>query len=173
MAVPKILQIVSGVKAVYNALLSSAGAGSANQIPALDATGRLDISFMPSGIGGSVSPTLTASAVITAGMLTNIYNNAGVASVRPADNTAVGSEANSWANAGIASGGTGTVTLAGIVAGSALAGLTAGVKYFLGTVGAVTTTAPATAGNVIQPVGVALSATTLEFMPDPAPVTYA
>ena len=171
MAVPALLQIVTGVKSVYRALLSSAGAGSANQLPALDGTGRLDISFMPSGLGASVSPTVTASAAISAGMLTNIYNNAGVLSVRPADNTNAASFANSFATAAIAAAATGTVTLTGICAG--MTGMTAGVTQYLGTAGGVTTTPPTTVNYLVQEVGFALSTTTMEFAPDPTPVTYA
>ena len=45
-----------------------------------------------------------------------------------------------------------------------LSGLTVGATYFLGAVGAVAAVAPATAGNIIQPVGKAISATSLEFV---------
>jgi hypothetical protein len=47
-----------------------------------------------------------------------------------------------------------------------MSGLTPGAKYFLATTaGGVSATAPSGSGNVVQPVGVAINATTLSFNP--------
>lgn len=151
-------------------IATSAGAGSAGTIPKLNSAGAIDATMMPSGVGAN-SVSATASATITAGQLVNIYNNAGALAVRPADNTAAGSEANGYATAGITSGASGSVNLGpGSVTG--LTGLTLGSRYYLGTVGAITTTAPSTTNNVVQAVGIATSTTALDFQPAP-PVTLA
>lgn len=165
------ITVVSGAKKFLAAIQTSAGVGDAGKIAALDATGRFDISMMPTGVGAASTATATASATITAGMATNLYTNAGALNVRPADNTTAGSEANSFATAGITSGTSGSVQItSGIVSG--LSGLTPGAKLYLGTTGGVTATAPSATGNVLQVVGRALSSSTFEFNPDPDPVSY-
>lgn len=149
---------------------TSAGSGSAGILVKLNSAGAVDATMMPAGVGAN-AVTATASATITAGQLVNIYNNAGALGVRPADNTSAGSEANGYATAGITSGASGSVNLGpGSVTG--LTSLTVGSRYYLGTVGAITTTAPSTTGNVVQSVGIATSTTALDFQPL-APVTLA
>jgi hypothetical protein len=110
-----------------------------------------------------------ASEAISAGNLCNVYNNAGTANVRKADNTAAGKEANAVALTGISNGGTGTVYLPGATV-TGLSGLTPGSYEWLGTSGGTTETAPTTAGNISQIVGYAESATSMYFFPL-APVT--
>jgi hypothetical protein len=137
------------------------GVSNAGALVSLNSAGLID-STMLTAVSALPTQSAAATSAITAGMLTNLYSNAGVLSVRPADSTVAGSEANSYATANIASGATGTVNVGeGIVTG--LSGLTLGSKYYLGTAGALTVTAPSAAGNVVQPVGIALSATSLDF----------
>lgn len=192
------LTIVSGIKTLVRGNQTSAGAGDAGKLVALNSAGFVDPTMTTiagtlaagtnvsvTGTGTTASPytisstasggvttvTATASATISAGMLVNFYNNAGALDARPADNSAAGSEANGFATAGVTNGASGTFTLGGIITG--LSGLTIGATYFLGTVGGITTTAPTAAGTNLQVVGKAISATQLEFTPDPAPVTLA
>lgn len=192
------LAIVNGIKTLVRANQTSAGAGDAGKLVALNASGFVDptmttiagtvaagtnVTVTGSGTtaspytisstssGGATTVTCVTSAAISAGMLINLYSNGGVLTARPADNTAAGSEANGFALAGVSSGASGTFNLGGIITG--LSGLTIGATYYLGTVGAVTPTAPTTAGNNLQVAGKAISATQLEFNPDPAPVTLA
>lgn len=168
MAAQSFIDIVSGRLKRTFAILTSAGAGDANKIPALDAGGKLDISFMPSGVGANTISVL-ASEAISAGNLVNIYNNAGTLNVRKADNTAAGKEANGAALSSISNAATGTVYLPGVTV-TGLSSLTPGAYYWLDTAGGVTTTAPTTANNISQIVGYAESATSLYFFPH-APVT--
>lgn len=171
MSVQRFLALISGKISEVVPLTVSAGAGSSGSLVALNGAGAVDISMMPAGIGGNTF-TGPASAAISAGMLVNIYSNAGVMSIRPADSSATGSKADGYATEAISSGSTGTVNLGpGAITG--LSGLTVGSDYYLGTVGVATVTPPATAGNVVQYVGKAVSATALDFQPAPMPVTVA
>lgn len=106
--------------------------------------------------------TVLASASIAAGALVNIYDNAGTANIRPADNTSSSTPANAFAPSAISSAASGIVVpFHGPISG--LSGLTPGTNYFLGTSGGLTTTAPSTSGDVIQTVGIAITASTFQF----------
>lgn len=171
MSVQRFLALIAGKLSELVPATSSAGAGSAGQIVALNAAGAVDITMMPSGIGANTF-TGPATAAISAGMLINLYSNAGVVSIRPADSTAAGSKADGYATSAIASGANGTVNLGpGAITG--LSGLTAGSDYYLSTVGGISDTPPSAAGNVVQYVGKATSATELDFQPSTMPVTVA
>ena len=82
----KVLQIHPTLNVPYEVegTVVSAGAGNAGDIPALDATGKLDMSVMPNGIGADTA-IIEASESLTAGDFVNIYNNTGTAIVRKAD----------------------------------------------------------------------------------------
>ena len=109
---------------------------------------------------------------MSAGNVVNIYNNAGTPNARKADATAEGKEANGFVIAAVSSSATATVYLDGAQI-TGLSGLTAGARQYVSTTaGAVTATPPSTAGNVVQCVGVAVNATTIDFMPA-EPVTLA
>jgi hypothetical protein len=147
------------------------GSGSAGQIPALDSTtGLLPLSMMPTGIGPSTVPLPTSAALTATSPFVNVYSNAGTATARPADSTAVGSEANGFVLANVGNGGTATVYAGGLITG--LTGITPGANYFLGTAGSFTTTPPSNAGNIVQFIGKGYNTTTIEFNPQ-QPVTVA
>lgn len=152
----------NGQKVSVAASQTSSGASSAGAVVALNASGQIDGTMMPSGVGAT-TVTATASAAISAGQLVNLYSNAGVLTAKPADNTS-GAEANAFATAGVANSATGTFTLSGLVNG--LSGLTVGTVYLLGVNGGTTTTAPTTSGYIIQAVGKAVSTSSIEFQPD-------
>lgn len=150
---------------------TSAGAGDAGKLPKLDAGGKLASSMMPAGLGADVR-TVVASEAISAGNLVNLWSNAGTINARKADATVAGKEAHGFAQAAIASAASGEITFDGTISG--LTGLTVGARYFLATTaGGITTTPPSAAGNIVQVVGVAPSATELIFEADNAPVTLA
>lgn len=107
--------------------------------------------------------TILASASIAAGDLVNVYNNSGTANVRPADNTSSSTFANGVALSAISSAASGVITF-GAVTVTGLSGLTPGT-LFLSTSGGVTSTAPSSAGDVIQNCGLAITATTAVFNP--------
>ncbi len=58
-----------------------------------------------------------------------------------------------------------TATITYFGEASVFAGLTPGAIYYVGTLGAITTSPPVTAGNVVQRVGVAADANTLIVNP--------
>lgn len=66
MAGNKYIKQSSGSLVEEAAIQSSAGAGDAGKIPALDAAGRLDNSMMPAGIGADTA-AITASENLAAG----------------------------------------------------------------------------------------------------------
>lgn len=171
MAAQRFLARIAGRTKQVAALLTSAGAGDADKIPALDATGRLDQSFMPVGLGADTK-SLTASETLAAGDVINVWDDTGTAKIRKADATAEGKEAHGFVLAAVTSGALGLAYFEGRITG--LSGMTPGARYFLSasSPGAVTTTPVSTAGNVDQYVGQAVNATELNFEPG-EPVTLA
>lgn len=138
--------------------------GTANAIPAGDTTGRLDISWMPVGVGQEVT-TAIASEALTAGNFVNLYNNAGTLNVRKADATTNAKPAHGFVLANVSSSGTATIFRISNT-NTALAGLTIGGEYYLSTTpGAVIISGSFTpaSGNIVQYLGIADSATSLVF----------
>jgi len=143
------------------AILTSAGAADSGKIPGLDATGKLDISFLPSGIGANNVPA-TASEAIAAGKFINLFDNAGALGMRLADNSN-NREAHGYVTVAVTSGAAGTAYRLNTVNGN-LTGLTPGASYWLGTAGGVINAPldPATqTGKTDQFLGIAKSATEL------------
>lgn len=155
-------RVAGKTKQVF-AILASAGAGDSGKIPALDAAGRLDNSFMPLGIGAATNEAV-ASEALGAGKFVNFFNDGGVFSARLADNSN-GRPAHGFVETAFSAAATATVyPLDGVNAN--LTGLTIGAEYWLGTAGGVISTAldPADVANVnkvCQSLGEAKSATEL------------
>lgn len=157
------LALVNNMMREVAGLVTSSGAGDAGKIPALDASGRLDESMMPVGVGPDIANIL-ASEILAAGDYVNVYDNAGTPSVRKAsaaDNT---KQANGFVLAGAAAAATATVYFRGT--NTAVTGKTAGTVYVLSaaTPGASVdiASAPAATGNILQVLGTATSATQIE-----------
>jgi hypothetical protein len=159
MAAKKYLSIISGVITEIQAIASSAGAGDDGKIPALDSSGKLDESFMPTGIGADTA-SITASENLAAGDLVNVWNSTG-AKVRKADATSSGKEAHGFVLASVTSGNAATVYFEG--SNAQVSGLTPGRQFLTTTAGVSSNTAPSGSGNVVQCVGFATSATNLNF----------
>lgn len=149
---------------VLDPTLLNAATSGANKIPLLDGSGRLDPSTMPAGVGQDAK-SIEASETLAAGDLVNVWNDSGTSKVRKADATAEGKEANGFVLAGVASAATATVYFEGRITG--LSSLTPGERQYLSAAspGLTTATAPSAAGNVVQLVGVAVSATEIDFEP--------
>ena len=155
----KYLKNSSGSLAEVEGLTSSAGAGDAGKIPALDTAGKLDNSMMPTGIGADTS-SIAASENLAAGDFVNIYDDTG-AKCRKADATTAGKEAHGFVLAVVTSGSNATVYFEG--ANDQVTGATVGVQFLATTAGASTATAPSSSGNIVQKVGIATSATSINF----------
>jgi hypothetical protein len=116
-------------------------------------------------IDASASAPVTASEAIAAASFGNVYTSAGAARVRKANASDATKPCNCYVPAAIANGATVDVRGPGAKI-TGLAGLTPGTTYYLATVGGmITDTPPAGAGNLIQEIGVAVSATELLFNP--------
>lgn len=161
--VDKVLARQNGVTRQYTPVQASAGAADAGKIPALSSDGKLDPSMYNAGTGVSTTP-YPATEAIGAGKFVNIYANAGVMSVRLADNSN-SRPAHGFVLAAVASSAQAAVyDLDAINTG--LSGLTVGSTYYLGTAGGVITPAldatSAAAGSIDQKLGFAKSATELK-----------
>jgi hypothetical protein len=142
---------------IINATVTS----SASKVVKLDASGKLDVTVMPTGIGADTA-ALVASEALAAGDLVNIWNSAGVANVRKADGSVSGKEAHGFVLSAFASAATATVYFEGT--NTQCTGLTPGVQYLSGaTAGKSAAAAPTGTGKVVQVVGFALSATSMNF----------
>lgn len=161
MAVRQFLTLVNGVVQRVNAIITSAGAGDANKIVATDAAGRLDITLMPVGIGADTA-TIQASETLAAGDFVNIHDVAGAARIRKASAADATKPVHGFVLNGVTSGASGTVYFEG--SNTALTGLTIGARYISSPStpgGVVVSTTALTAGQVFEPVGVAISATAI------------
>lgn len=161
MAGKSFIRLVSGVMQQVLGVQTSAGAGNAGDIVALDSNGRIDNSMMPVGIGAD-TVTATATESLNAGDWVNLYNNAGSLGVRKADATTSGKEADGFVLSAFSSSATATIYKEGT--NTQVSGLTPGTDLFITTTpGVASSTAPSGAGNVVQRVGKALSATSADF----------
>jgi hypothetical protein len=159
MSTDKFLGLSNGTQTWYPATKTSSGVANANQIVATGPDGRLAASLMAAGIGAATE-TMIAFEALVAGDFVNIFDDNGTRKARKADNSN-SRAANGFVLAAVGSNTNATVILQGV--NTALTGLTIGTKYFLGTNGAVTTTAPTTANTIIQSLGIAVSATGINF----------
>lgn len=143
-----------GVKEVV--ATQTGGSGSENKLVALDANGRIDPSVLPPGLGADIS-SVEASESLAGGDFVNIYSASG-AKCRKADATTPGKGAHGFVLEPVASGQTAKIYREG--ANGAVSGLTPGAQVFLSTVaGTATETPPSASGNIVQSIGVAVSAT--------------
>jgi hypothetical protein len=159
MAAHKFLKNNAGVITEEAAITTSAGASDDGKIPALDAAGKLDTSFMPTGIGADTA-VVAASEALAAGDLVNIYDASG-AKCRKADASTAGKEAHGFVLASVLNEGNATIYFEG--GNTQVTGLTPGKQYLSTTPGLAAATAPSGSGQVVQRVGIAASATLLNF----------
>lgn len=138
------------------------GAGQANKIPALDLSGRLDTTMMPTGIGAETS-AIEAFGALAAGDFVNVFNDGGIAKVRKADASTGVAPANGFVLAAYLTGETATVYWGGL--NNQVSGLTPGMHYLSTTPGASNHVAPSASGNIVQRLGFAVSSTVINFQP--------
>lgn len=157
MAVKKLINSnTNGTQTEYSGVTTSAGVGSSGEIPALDSSGKLDSTMMPVGFGQD-SVTASAAEALSAGDF--VYFN-GSGGVLKADATAIAKQARGYVIAAVANAASATVFFDD--SNTALTGLTPGATYYLSvTSGGVTLTPTTTAGQIVQEVGFASSATNL------------
>lgn len=165
----KYLELSSGRLAEKEAIQTSAGAGDAGKIPALDAAGKLSSTMMPTGVGAD-TVSVAASENLAAGDLVNVYDDSG-AKCRKADADDPAKFCVGFVLASVESPNNATIYLEG--QNTQVSGMTPGARQYLsGTAGGITETPPTGTGKIVQCVGVAISATVLNFEPQ-EPVTLA
>lgn len=151
----------SGVldSSIVNAIAASSGAGDAGKLAALDASGRIDSTMMPVGIGADTA-SITTSEALAAGDFVNIHSSSG-AKVRKADATVAGKEAMGFVLSAYGSGVAATVYFEGTNTG--VTGQTPGPVFLSTTAGLAASAAPTGAGNAVQRIGFATSASAINF----------
>jgi hypothetical protein len=159
MAGNKYLKNNSGTITEEAALQASTGVTDAGKIVALDSTGKLDNTMMPTGIGADTA-LIAATEAMAAGDFVNVYNSSG-AKCRKADASTAGKEAHGFVLAAVDSGNNATVYFEGT--NTQVTGHTPGVVFLSATPGLATSTAPSGSGNVVQRIGFATGATTINF----------
>lgn len=144
------------------ATVTSSGVADAGKIIALDSSGALDVSLLPAGVSAEVV-VAASSENLTSGDFVNLYNNGGTINVRKADATTNAKPADGFVLANVTSPANATVYLIS-AKNTAVSGLTVGAEYFLSTTpGQITATAPSAAGNIVQRLGKAKSASEFVF----------
>lgn len=165
MAGNKYLHHSNGVITEQLSADASAGVADAGKIVALDATGKLDATMMPVGIGAEID-LIQASEGLAAGDFVNVYSDAGQPRVNKADASIPGREANGFVLAAVTSGNNASVYRLSQL-NNQLSGMTPGAKQYLSTTtpGRTQETAPSGSGEFIQLLGESKSATELSFNP--------
>jgi hypothetical protein len=134
----------------------STGASNAGDIIALDETGHIDTSLLPS-TGGASSDAIVATEAIAAGDWVNVYNNVGTRACRKAIAADATKPAAGFVTAAFSAGATASVYKVGDNTKVALTGFTVadiGARVFLSpTVGGGTIKTCPAAGNLLQPLG--------------------
>ncbi|MDD4995786.1 MAG: hypothetical protein PHW53_04985 [Patescibacteria group bacterium] len=143
---------------IVNSKTSSSGAGDTGKLVALDAAGRIDATMMPVGVSADTA-SITTSEAIAAGDFVNIWDSTG-AKARKADAT-TNKPAHGFCLAGAGSGAALTVYFEGT--NTSVTGQTPGSVFLSTTAGLATSTAPSGSGNIVQPIGFAISATAINF----------
>jgi hypothetical protein len=142
---------------------ASVGAGDAGKLVSTDTNGRFDLSLMPSGFGAETQ-SIICSEALAAGDYVNIYNNTGTPNCRKADATASAKRCHGYVLTGYTSGQSALVYTDG--KNNQNTALTAGDVYLsASTPGKATNTAPSAATQIVQKLGVAVSATEVNFDP--------
>lgn len=159
----KFLTIINGIRTLVTAInVSIDAATSGNQLISTKSDGKIDASFLPPGIGGEKIITAIASEALAAGDFVNIWDNAGVRSVRKAD-ASNGRPANGFVTTAFTISSSASVVLNG--ENTSLTGLIIGSTYFLSATnaGKAVTVAPTGSGQIIQEIGYALTTTSINF----------
>lgn len=161
MAGDKYFYNAAGIPTEKAATQTSAGAGDAGKIVALNSAGDVDITMMPPGVGAECVVNVAKEA-LAAGDWVQMYLDTGVLQTRLADANN-GRPCNGFVSAVSVAAAPCTV-FALSNTNSNCSGLTIGTVYYLSeTPGAEVDTAPTAAASIVQRLGVATSATSILF----------
>lgn len=160
MPAKKFFRLVNNMITEVFGVQTSSGVANAGDIVALDDTGRIDNSMMPVGLGADTKP-VQASENLAAGDWVNVWSDSGAFRVRKADASIAGKEAHGFVLSVVTSGNDATVYFEGT--NTQVTGQTPGPVFLQTTAGLGGATAPSGSGNVVQHVGIAVSATEVNF----------
>lgn len=156
---------VDGIVEEQEATVASTGVAEAGDLVALGSDGKLDPTVLPVGVGPQTK-MIAASENMTAPCIVNIHNSSGE-KVRYADASAAGGskKAVGFILANAVTPNPVAVYFEGEISG--LTGLTPGTTYFLSdsTPGGLIDTPVTTTGRILQKIGIATSATSIDFEP--------
>ena len=159
----KFIAIIANKLKEIAGLQISAGAADANKLISTNSVGVIDVTLLPPGIGAEVVNAPTTEN-IAAGDFVNLYQNSGVISLRKADASTNTKPVNGFVIANSTYPANATMYILG-TANNFRTGLTIGNEYVLSKTvpGGVTdiSTFVGTAGNILQPIGKAISATSM------------
>lgn len=161
MAGAKYLTNTSGDLTEVVSSQTSAGAGDAGKVVALNSTGTIDITMLPTGVGPDTA-TIVASESLAAGAFVNVWNNTGTPNVRNADASTTGKQADGFVLSAFSSSGSAVVYLFGN--NNQITGAIGGRVWLSDTTpGGYRATAPTGSGKISQIIGTATSATSINF----------
>ena len=152
----KYIKQENGALKEVEATVTSTGSSEAGDVVALDAQGKIDQSLLPPGIGADTF-SVVAYEDLSAGDFVNIYDNSGTSNCRKADATTAGKEAHGFVLEAVTAAAVATIYREGT--NNQVTGLSVGMQYLDTTAGACTNTPPSASGNIVQRLGVAISAT--------------
>lgn len=160
----KYLRHNNGRAVETEATVTSTGASEAGKIVALDGTGKLDETMLPSGVGAEVK-SMVASESLSAGEFINVWDDTGTLKMRKAD-AATNKPAHGFVLDAVTADASGNMYSDGI--NDQLTGLTGGPTMYLSatTPGGATATVPSGSGHIVQVLGPRLSDTEIAFIPD-------
>lgn len=136
----------------------SAGAGDSDKVIQTDASGKIDITFLPD----SDAKSYATSEDVVAGDLVNLHESTGTKARKANASLGVAGRAMGYVKVGVTSPAVVTVYRDGV---NITSGMTTGNRQFLSgtTAGLRTETPPTTAGHIAQWVGDAESATEMAY----------
>lgn len=143
-----------------SATQASSGVSDAGKIIALDENGKIDSTMMPVGFGDDVS-LIQASENLSSGDWVNVWNNGGEFRVRKADASVEGKETHGFVLENVTSGQNARVFFEGT--NNQVTGQAPGRVFLSTTPGLGASTAPTGTGNIVQIIGFATSATSVNF----------
>ncbi|OQW92821.1 MAG: hypothetical protein BWK78_00395 [Thiotrichaceae bacterium IS1] len=158
------LDTINGYLKQLVPITTSSGTSDGNKIAQTDASGRFDVTLMPTSVTPQVKIVQAAEA-LTAGNYVNIYydNTASDVRCRKADASVTGKYAHGFTKANVSSGADATIYLEGINDQVSGFDAVAGTAWLSATTpGGVVTTPPAGSGQVVQIVGTVLSPTEID-----------
>jgi hypothetical protein len=142
-------------------IVSTTGVSDAGKIVQTDSGGLLDPSLFPAGVLAQ-SKVLPASEDLAAGDFVNVWDDTGTPKVRLATASTSGKEAHGFVLASVSSGGNATVYFEG--QNTQVTGATAGNVFLsAATPGGFTSTPPSGTGKIVQRIGTAVAATSIDF----------